>query len=79
MSDNLLNCQENLLSDSPSTQEGEQLPGPQPDYKKLYFSLFNAATDALEHIKSKNYGLACECLRRAQQATENMYIGDDTQ
>ena len=36
-------------------------------YKKMYFTLFNQITDAIEALESQNYGLAEEILRRAQQ------------
>ena len=44
------------------------------DYKKLYFHLFNAATDAIEAIEQQNYGQASAILIAAQQETEEMYI-----
>ena len=43
------------------------------DYKKLYFHLFNAATDAIEAIEQQNYGQASAILIAAQQETEEMY------
>ena len=48
------------------------------DYKKLYFHLFNAATDAIEAIEQQNYGQASAILIAAQQETEEMYMeGED--
>ena len=44
------------------------------DYKKLYFHLFNAATDAIEAIEKQNYGQASAILIAAQQETEEMYM-----
>ena len=47
------------------------------DYKKLYFHLFNAATDALHAMEQQNYGQASAILIAAQQETEEMYMEDD--
>ena len=47
------------------------------DYKKLYFHLFNAATDAIEAIEKKNYGQASAILIAAQQETEEMYMDEN--
>ena len=44
------------------------------DYQKLYTTLFNAVTDALEHMEVPNYGDAKELLISAQQKTEEIYI-----
>lgn len=44
------------------------------DYEKLYHLLFNAITDALEQMKSQNYGDAKELLVAAQQKAEEIYI-----
>lgn len=45
-----------------------------PNYKKLYTTLFNAITDALEDMERQNYGLASERLIHAQLTTEDLYI-----
>ena len=47
------------------------------DYKKLYFHLFNAATDALQAMEQQNYGQASAILIAAQQETEEMYMDED--
>ena len=44
------------------------------DYQKMYTTLFNAITDALEKIEGQNYGDAKELLIAAQQKTEDIYI-----
>lgn len=49
------------------------------DYKKAYFSLFNAVTDALEQldasrVTSQELMNATEILQTAQQTTEELYI-----
>lgn len=46
------------------------------EYQKLYHSLFNAITDALEDMEQANYGLAAERLRRAQIEAEEAYLED---
>ncbi len=47
-------------------------------YKKMYLTLFNAITDALEHIDTDSP--AAKILIAAQQKTEEIYISqeDDT-
>lgn len=45
-----------------------------PNYKKLYTTLFNAITDALEDMGKQNYGLAAERLMHTQLTTEALYI-----
>ena len=44
------------------------------DYKKLYFHLFNAVTDAIESITNGDSFTARDILIRAQQETEDMYM-----
>ena len=45
-----------------------------PDYQKMYTTLFNAITDAIEEIQGHNDVKAKEILIRAQQKTEELYI-----
>ena len=45
-----------------------------PDYQKMYTTLFNAMTDAIENIEKLNYGTAKELLIQAQQKTEELHI-----
>ena len=45
-----------------------------PDYSKLYYVLFNAITDALQHIEAQEVEAARVLLIRAQQETENLFI-----
>lgn len=45
-----------------------------PDYKTMYFRLFNAVTDAVEELQKLNFGAAAEILRAAQQAGEDSYV-----
>ena len=45
------------------------------DFKRMYFRLFNAVTDALAQIDEQLP--AAEILRRAQQDCEEMYIFDN--
>ena len=44
------------------------------DYQKMYTTLFNAVTDALEQMESQNYGDARATLIAAQQKVEEIYI-----
>ena len=45
-----------------------------PDYQKMYTTLFNAMTDAIENLEKLNCGTAKEILIQAQQKTEELYI-----
>jgi len=44
------------------------------DYQKLYLTLFNAFTDAMEQLDQQNYGMAREILIKAQQQAEEAYM-----
>ena len=44
------------------------------DYQKMYTTLFNAITDALEQMEKQNYGTAKDVLIAAQQQAEDIYI-----
>jgi len=47
-----------------------------PDYKKLYYIMFNAATDAGKAIDRQDYKKAREILENAQISAELEYITD---
>ena len=44
------------------------------DYQKMYYTLFNAITDALELAGQGRLAAALDLLRRAQSKAEEMYI-----
>lgn len=44
------------------------------NYEKMYSTLFNAITDALEQIEQQNLGSAKDLLIAAQQQAEEIYI-----
>ena len=44
------------------------------DYQKMYTTLFNAVTDAVEKMEAQNYGNAKALLIAAQQRAEEIYI-----
>ena len=44
------------------------------NYKKLYFTLFNAMTDAIEQLEAHQYSLAVITLEQAQKEAEKLYI-----
>lgn len=46
-------------------------------YKKMYYHLFNAVSDALEALAQKNYGQAETLLKTAQQASEEVYLSQN--
>lgn len=48
-------------------------------YQKMYTTLFNAMTDAIECLKRQNFDAAIEILIRAQQNAEELYISADDQ
>lgn len=43
-------------------------------YKKMYLTLFNAITDALELMEKGSSAGAADVLKRAQQSTEEIYM-----
>lgn len=45
-------------------------------YKKMYTTLFNAVTDALERMEKEDFLAAEELLRQAQQAGEELFLED---
>jgi len=45
-----------------------------PDYQKLYTTLFNAITDALEKIDALEIAKAKALLIEAQQEAEELYL-----
>ncbi len=49
-----------------------------PDYQKLYTTMFNAATDALDALERLDPAGARSILRDAQQRAEELYLdGED--
>jgi len=46
-------------------------------YQKMYYTLFNAITDALAAIEQQNYGQAKMLLISAQQQTEEQYLDSE--
>ena len=45
-----------------------------PNYQKMYTTLFNAITDAVEKIQQHNDVMAEKILIQAQQKAEELYI-----
>ena len=43
-------------------------------YRKMYTTLYNAVTDALEDLADADYAGAAERLRRAQRETEEIFV-----
>ena len=43
-------------------------------YKKMYYRLFNAITDALAALEQQNFGTAAEVLQQAQIDSEELYL-----
>ena len=48
-----------------------------PNYEKLYFTLFNSLTDAIEEMERQNYGNAVAILQAAQQQAEELYMDQE--
>ena len=46
------------------------------EYKKPYLCLWKGMSDALEALEGRNYGMAEEILRKAQQAAEEIWISE---
>ena len=47
---------------------------PAAPYRKMYYTLFNAVTDALQFMEDGNSAGAIALLKQAQQSTEDQYI-----
>ena len=47
------------------------------NYKKMYLTLFNAVTGAIQHLEWHNYGRAKEMLVQAQRDAEEIYINEE--
>lgn len=45
-----------------------------PNFKQLYFALFNAISQAIKHIDEENYDAARTILVAAQKFSEELYI-----
>ncbi len=43
-------------------------------YKKMYYGLFNAVTDAIEYLEHHEYTLALLVLENAQKNAEEQYL-----
>ena len=48
-----------------------------PDYRLLYFTLFNALSTAIERIDKKDYDAARELLVNANRLTEELHMETD--
>ena len=48
------------------------------DYKKMYLTLFNAITGAVQNLEWKNYDRAKDILIQAQQEAEDIYISGES-
>ena len=46
-------------------------------YKEMYYTLFNAVTDALEAMEQQNYGQARTLLIAAQQQSEEIFLDSE--
>lgn len=44
------------------------------DFKKMYLTLFNRITQALDALDQSNYGTAADILKSAQQEAEELYL-----
>ena len=48
-----------------------------PDYKAMYFTLFNRITDALDALECGKWYQGMQLLKKAQQEGEELYIQDN--
>ena len=48
------------------------------DYQKMYLTMFNAVTDALEHMERLDFGMAKKTLLQAQCIAEEIYMEQNT-
>lgn len=47
------------------------------DYKKMYFLLFQGILAALDAMEEQNFGQARDILKKVQQETEEIYMGEE--
>lgn len=52
----------------------EQHHAEDADFKKMYLTLFNRITQALDALEQNNYGTAADILKHAQIETEELYL-----
>lgn len=48
-------------------------------YEKMYHTLFNAATEAIEKLEAREYQSALLILEKAQKNTETLYCQGETE
>ena len=48
-------------------------------FKKMYFELFNALSNAIEEIDKHNFGNAAEIIKTAQLSAEEIFIDEDNE
>ena len=70
----VLNCASQRPEDAPGTANTLNKKEITMDFKKLYFTLFNTLSDAVEHINPHDYEEARRLLIHAQQEAEECYI-----
>lgn len=70
----VLNCASQRPEDAPETANTLNKKEITMDFKKLYFTLFNTLSDAVEHINTHDYEEARLLLIHAQQEAEECYI-----
>lgn len=70
----VLNCASQQPEDAPEPANTQNKKEITMDFKKLYFTLFNTLSDAVEHINTHDYEEARLLLIHAQQEAEECYI-----
>lgn len=68
---------ENRNHDISRTELRKEHQSDDADYKRLYFTLFNGMTSALQAMEEMNFGLAKRILMQAQLRAEEAYIDCD--
>lgn len=70
----VLDCASQRPEDAPETANTQNKKEITMDFKKLYFTLFNTLSDAVEQIDTHDYEEARLLLIHAQQEAEECYI-----
>ena len=70
----VLDCASQRPEDAPETANTQNKKELTMDFKKLYFTLFNTLSDAVEQIDTHDYEEARLLLIHAQQEAEECYI-----
>ena len=53
------------------------MPEQEADFKKMYYMLFRGILSAIDAMEELNFGQAKDILKKVQQETEEIYMGEE--